>query len=225
MTTRILIIDDDQNISGMIRRGLTYEGFDARVAGSGKEGMQIMTETPPDLVILDVMMPDIDGLEVCSRIRKEGNTPILMVTARDTVADRVKGLEIGADDYLVKPFAFEELIARVKALLRRSGVEKPEEEKLIFSDLILDLNSRTAYRKDRLIQLSTTEFYLLSLLMNHPKKVLTREIIMDKVWGFDSHAESNVLEVYVGYLRHKLEERGEPRLIYTVRGAGYVMKV
>lgn len=224
MSMKILIIDDDPNISGMIRRGLTYEGFDARVANSGKEGLLRMIESPPDLVILDVMMPGMDGLEVCSRIRKEGNIPILMVTARDTVADRVKGLEIGADDYLVKPFAFEELVARVKALLRRSGTEKTDEEILLFSDLTLDLNSRTAYRKDRLIQLSTTEFQLLYLFMNNPKKVLTRDIIMDKVWGFDSQAESNVLEVYVGYLRHKLEERGEPRLIYTVRGAGYVMK-
>lgn len=224
MLKKILIIDDDQNISGMIRRGLTYEGFDATVAKSGKEGLLKMTENLPDLVILDVMMPGMDGLEVCSRIRKEGHIPILMVTARDTVADRVKGLETGADDYLVKPFAYEELVARVKALLRRSGAEKPEEDKLYFSDLVLDLSSRNAFRGDRLIQLSTTEFHLLSLFMNHPKKVMTRDVIMEKVWGLDSQAESNVLEVYVGYLRHKLEEQGESRLIYTVRGAGYVMK-
>lgn len=223
MSAKILIIDDDKKISAMMRRGLTYEGFDVTVAESGREGLLKVLEEPPDLVILDVMMPGIDGLEVCRRLRKDGNIPILMVTARDTVADRVQGLETGADDYLVKPFAFEELVARVKALLRRSVGEK-ERDRLQYSDLILDLSTRTALRGQRTIELSTTEFDLLSFFMQHPRRVLTRDLIMEKVWGFEYEGESNVLEVYVGYLRRKLEEQGEPRLIHTVRGAGYVMK-
>lgn len=207
----------------MMRRGLTYEGYDVVVAENGREGLLKVLEDTPDVVILDVMMPGIDGLEVCRRLRKEDNIPILMVTARDTVADRVQGLETGADDYLVKPFAFEELVARVKALLRRSASEK-EKERLQFSDVILDLNTRTAYRGERMIELSTTEFDLFSFFISNPQRVLTRDLIMEKVWGFDFEGESNVLEVYVGYLRRKLEEQGEPRLIHTVRGAGYVMK-
>lgn len=224
MSTRILIIDDDKKISTMMRRGLTYEGYDVAVADNGREGLLQVLEDPPDMVVLDVMMPGIDGLEVCRRLRKDNNIPILMVTARDTVTDRVLGLETGADDYLVKPFAFEELVARVKALLRRSAGEK-EKERLQFADLILDLNTRAAYRGERTIELSTTEFDLLSFFISHPQRVLTRDLIMEKVWGFDFAGESNVLEVYVGYLRRKLEEQGEPRLIHTVRGAGYVMKV
>lgn len=223
MSQKILIVDDDKKISAMMRRGLAYEGYDVKVAENGREGLLQVLDEPPDLVILDVMMPGIDGLEVCRRLRNEGNTPILMVTARDAIADRVKGLETGADDYLVKPFAFEELVARVKALLRRTAGEE-EKSRLQFSDLVLDLNTRTATRRQRTIELSTTEFDLLSFFMKHPQKVLTRDVIMEKVWGFDYEGESNVLEVYVGYLRRKLEEQGEPRLIYTVRGAGYVMR-
>ncbi|GAX91625.1 response regulator transcription factor [Effusibacillus lacus] len=223
MSHKIIVIEDDKKISAMLRRGLTYEGFDVITAENGRKGLLMVLEEIPDLVILDVMMPGIDGLEVCRRLRKEGNIPILMVTARDTVEDRVRGLETGADDYLVKPFAFEELVARVKALLRRAKGDETK-DRLQFADLILDLNSRTAFRGKRSIELSTTEFDLLSFFMNHPQRVLTRELIMEKVWGFDHEGESNVLEVYVGYLRRKLEEQGESRLIHTVRGAGYVMK-
>ena len=223
MNQKVLIIDDDKRILTMMKRGLIYEGFDVKVAMTGKEGLLEALNEKTDLVILDVMMPGMDGLEVCRRLRKGGNIPILMVTARDTVADRVLGLETGADDYLIKPFAFEELIARVKALLRRTEGHQKEEQ-LKFADLVLDLQSRIAYRRGRMIELSTTEFNLLSFFMQHPGRVLLKELIMENVWGFDYKAESNVLEVYVGYLRQKLELQGEPRCIHTVRGAGYVMK-
>ncbi|PLR82177.1 DNA-binding response regulator [Bacillus canaveralius] len=220
---KILVIDDDQNISTMMRRGLTFEGYDVKTANNGRDGLLQILEGSPDLVILDVMMPGIDGLEVCRRIRKDSNIPILMVTARDSVSDRVEGLETGADDYLVKPFAFEELAARVKALLRRMD-NGSSEDFIQFADLTLDLASRSATRKERQIELSTTEFNLLALFMQNPKRVLLRNLIMEKVWGYDFEGESNVLEVYIGYLRHKLEEQNESRLIHTVRGTGYVMK-
>ncbi len=222
MPQKILIIDDDKKISTMMKRGLTYEGYKVSVAESGKEGLLKVLEESPDLVILDVMMPGMDGLEVCRRLRNDGNIPILMVTARDAISDRVKGLETGADDYLIKPFAFEELVARIKALLRRTADE--EKDVLQFSDLRLDLKTRMAIRGEREIELSTTEFDLLHLLMRNPKRVLTKELIMEAVWGIDYGGESNVLEVYIGYLRRKLEQEGEPRLIHTVRGTGYVLK-
>lgn len=222
MPQKILIIDDDKKISTMMKRGLTYEGYEVSVAENGKEGLLKVLEESPDLVILDVMMPGMDGLEVCRRLRNDGNIPILMVTARDAISDRVKGLETGADDYLIKPFAFEELVARIKALLRRTADE--EKDVLQFSDLRLDLKTRMAIRGEREIELSTTEFDLLHLLMRNPKRVLTKELIMEAVWGIDYGGESNVLEVYIGYLRRKLEQDGEPRLIHTVRGTGYVLK-
>lgn len=223
MSVKIIVIDDDQKITSMIRRGLTFEGYDVIVANDGREGLMKIIDQSPDLVILDVMMPGIDGLEVCRRLRKDGNIPILMVTGRDSVADRVEGLETGADDYLVKPFAFEELVARVKALLRR--VDSSNTDDLIhFADLTLDLASHTAERNGRKINLSTTEFNLLEFFMQNPKRVLARDLIMERVWGYNFQVESNVLEVYVGYLRHKLEKQNEPRLIHTVRGSGYVMK-
>lgn len=223
MSSKILVIDDDEKVAVMMKRGLTFEGYEVTIAHDGREGLMQMVEHMPDMVILDVMMPGIDGLEVCRRLRKDGNIPILMVTGRDSVAERVEGLETGADDYLVKPFAFEELAARVKALLRRTE-NSVTGELLRFSDLKLDLAARSAVRNERQIDLSTTEFNLLALFMQNPKRVLPRDLIMEKVWGYDFQGESNVLEVYVGYLRHKLEEQSEPRLIHTVRGAGYVMK-
>lgn len=223
MTARILVIDDDKKISSMMKRGLTFEGYEVEVANNGREGLMQILEQTPDLVILDVMMPGIDGLEVCRRLRKEGNIPILMVTGRDSVADRVEGLETGADDYLVKPFAFEELVARVKALLRRADPNM-ETDFIHFADLTLNLASRSAVRNGRQIDLSTTEFNLLELFMRNPERVLSRDLIMERVWDFNFQGESNVLEVYVGYLRNKLEKQNEQRLIHTVRGAGYVMK-
>ena len=223
MAAKIIVIDDDLKIASMMRRGLTFEGFDVKVANNGREGLMQILEQLPDLVILDVMMPGIDGLEVCRRLRKDGNIPILMVTGRDSVSDRVAGLDTGADDYLVKPFAFEELVARVRALLRRTDNQNTEDF-IRFADLTLDLASRSAVRNKRIIELSTTEFNLLELFMQNPKRVLARDLIMEKVWGYNFQGESNVLEVYVGYLRQKLEQQKQPRLIHTVRGLGYVMK-
>ena len=223
MKAHILIVDDDSRITDLLRRILAYEGYSVAIAASGSEALNRSLERPPDLVVLDIMMPGLDGLEVAQRLREAGdNVPILMLTARDTVADRVKGLETGADDYLVKPFAPEELVARVKALLRRSQEER--HEVLRYADVELDTGTRVAHRGAREIELSPTEYELLLLFMRRPRQVLTREIILDRVWGLDFEGSSNVLEVYIGYLRNKLEAEDEPRLIHTVRGVGYVFK-
>lgn len=220
---RILVIDDDPKIRSVVRRGLVYEGYRVTDAGTGEEGLDKARDQTPDLVVLDVMLPGIDGLEVCRRLRGAGDeVAILMLTARDEVKDRVEGLETGADDYLVKPFSFEELLARVRALLRRRPTQSGEV--LRFGDLQLDVDAQEASRAGRSITLTTTEFNLLLLLMRHPRKVMTRDVIMDRVWSYDFGGESNVLEVYVRYLRNKLEASGEPRLIHTVRGSGYVLK-
>ncbi|MEX2415147.1 MAG: response regulator transcription factor [Paenibacillaceae bacterium] len=224
MDSYILIIDDDITVSTMMRRGLTYEGYEVVVAADGRAGLLKALERQPDLIILDVMMPGIDGLEVCRRLRKETEVPVLMVTARDSIADRVVGLETGADDYLVKPFDFQELAARVKALLRRSN-KTTVKDQLTFEDLTLHLGTRVAKRGNRTIELSTTEYNLLHFFLQHPMQVLTRDVIMERVWGYDFQGESNVLEVYVGYLRQKTEKLNEPRLIHTVRGAGYAIRL
>jgi two-component system response regulator MprA len=223
MKAHILVVDDDPRITDLMRRILAYEGYSVAIARSGTEALDRSLERPPDLVILDIMLPGLDGLEVAQRLREAGdNVPILMLTARGTVADRVKGLEKGADDYLVKPFAPEELVARVKALLRRSQEER--HEILRYADVELDTGTRLAHRGSREIELSPTEYELLALFLHRPRQVLTREIILDRVWGIDFEGSSNVMEVYVGYLRAKLEAGGEPRLIHTVRGVGYVFK-
>jgi len=223
MKAHILIVDDDPRITDLLRRVLAYEGYSVASAASGSEALNRSLERPPDLVVLDIMLPGLDGLEVAQRLRAAGdNVPILMLTARDTVADRVKGLETGADDYLVKPFAPEELVARVKALLRRSQEER--HEMLRFADVELDTGTRVAHRGAREIDLSPTEYELLALFLRRPRQVLTREIILDRVWGMDFEGSSNVMEVYIGYLRTKLEAEGESRLIHTVRGVGYVFK-
>ena len=223
MKAHILIVDDDPRITDLLRRVLAYEGYSVASAASGSEALNRSLERPPDLVVLDIMLPGLDGLEVAQRLRAAGdNVPILMLTARDTVADRVKGLETGADDYLVKPFAAEELVARVKALLRRSQEER--HEVLRYADVELDTGTRVAHRGAREIDLSPTEYELLALFMRRPRQVLTREIILDRVWGMDFEGSSNVMEVYIGYLRTKLEAEGESRLIHTIRGVGYVFK-
>lgn len=223
MKAHILVVDDDPRITDLLRRILAYEGYSVAVAASGSEALNRALERPPDLIVLDIMLPGLDGLEVAQRLRAAGdNVPILMLTARDAVADRVKGIETGADDYLVKPFALEELIVRVMALLRRSQEER--HQVLRYADVELDTGTRVAHRGAREIELSPTEYELLQLFMKRPRQVLTREIILDRVWGLDFEGSSNVLEVYVGYLRAKLEAEGEPRLIHTVRGVGYVFK-
>jgi len=220
--SKILVLDDDEQIRAALRRALLYAGFDVIVAATGEEALEKALQSSPDLAILDIMLPGMDGLEVCRRLREDRpDLPIIMLTARDAVADRVAGLDIGADDYVVKPFALEELMARVRAHLRH-GVQPGQV--LRFADLTLDTGTREARRGNRLLQLSTTQYELLRLFLSNPRQVLTRDLIMDRVWGFDFEGESNVLEVYVSQLRHKLEEAGESRLIHTVRGAGYSLR-
>ncbi|MHB1006008.1 MAG: response regulator transcription factor [Chloroflexota bacterium] len=219
----ILVVDDDRKITNLLHRALTYEGYEVTIGHDGLSGLAQALERPPDLVVLDLMMPRLDGMEVCRRLRAGGEMPILMLTAKDSVADRVAGLETGADDYLVKPFALEELLARVKALLRRRS-RSDEDSVLRYADLSLDITTRRANRNGRTIELTTTEYELLAFLLRRAGQVVTRDMLMERIWGFDFCGESNVLEVYVRYLRKKLEEGGEPRLIQTVRGAGYALR-
>jgi two-component system response regulator MprA len=220
---RILVVDDDDKIRTALRRGLAYEGYRVREAGSGEEALEKARAHLPHVVVLDIMLPGIDGLEVVRRLRSAGDdVAILMLTARDEVGDRVLGLETGADDYLVKPFSFEELLARVHALLRRRL--PAAREVLRYGDVELDVDAREVRRGDRSIEFTTTEFNLLTLFLRHPRRVLTRDLILDRVWSYDFGGESNILEVYVRYLRTKLEANNEPRIIHTVRGVGYVLK-
>ena len=225
MRHEILVIDDDEKITSQLKRSLAFEGYVVITANHGKEGLQKMIDHDPDLVILDIMMPGIDGWEVCRRVRESGSdVPILMLTAKDEVGDRVKGLDMGADDYLIKPFALEELLARVRVLLRRKSSGSEENERLKFKDLSMHLDTHEVFRDGQPIELTAKEFELLHLFMTNPKRVLSRDVIMDKIWGYDYSGESNVLEVYIATLRQKLEDGGRPRLIQTVRGAGYVLK-
>ena len=223
MNERILIIEDDEGITKFLRRALAYEGYQVDVALDGQTGLILARDNPPDLVELDLMLPGIDGFEVCRRLRSGGSVPILILTAKDSVQDRVLGLDMGADDYLIKPFELDELLARIRALLRRSQpTSRPKV--LNFKDLSLDTGTRQAKRGDRVISLTAKEYELLELFMMHPRQVLTREVIFDRVWGYDFGGESNIIEVYVRYLRQKLEANGEDRLLYTVRGMGYVLR-
>lgn len=225
MKAHILIVEDDLHTSNALRRMLAYAGYKVSIAGNGEDALSIIRISPPDLLILDLMLPGIDGLEVCHHIRNAGNdVAILMLTARDAIADRVTGFAMGADDYLVKPFSLDELLARINALLRRCNPIDVPHEVLIFEDLELDTATRQAKRGNRLIDLSTTEFELLSLFMRNPRLVLTRSLLMDRIWGMDFEGGPNVLEVYIGHLRVKLEKQNETRLIQTIRGAGYVLR-
>src|ERR671935_496497 len=220
----VLAVDDEPAVREAVERALRLDGFEVDVAGDGREAIRRLAVVRPDAVLLDVLLPELDGLEVCRRMRDTGDrTPVLMLTARDEVGDRVAGLEAGADDYLPKPFALEELLARLRALLRRSGWTG-ESGTLRFDDLELDPHAHEVRRGERLIELTRTEFLLLELFMHHPRQVLTRGQIFDNVWGYDFGPASNSLEVYVGYLRRKTESAGEPRLLHTVRGVGYVLR-
>lgn len=220
---RILVIEDEARIAQFIERGLIYEGYRVNVARDGQTGLNIARDNPPDLVILDWMLPGLDGLEVCRRLRAASDVPILMLTAKDDVSDRVTALDTGADDYLVKPFSIDELMARVRALFRRAApTSRPEI--LRFADLTLDTGTHRAYRGEHAIDLTAKEYELLELFMRNPRQVLTRDVIFDRVWGYDFGGESNIIEVYVRYLRQKTESLNEPRLIHTVRGVGYVLR-
>ncbi|HEY62262.1 MAG: response regulator transcription factor [Anaerolineales bacterium] len=223
MNERILIIEDDEGITKFLRRALAYEGYLVDVGLDGQTGLILARDNPPDLVVLDLMLPGIDGFEVCRRLRSGGSVPILILTAKESVKDRVIGLDMGADDYMIKPFELDELLARIRALLRRSQpVNRPKV--MNFKDLSLDTGTRQAKRGDRIISLTAKEYELLELFMMHPRQVLTREVIFDRVWGYDFGGESNIIEVYVRYLRQKLEMNGEERLLHTVRGVGYVLR-
>ena len=223
---RILVVDDEPAVRDAVDRALRLDGHQVAVAPDGRAALDAVAAAPPDALVLDLLMPRVDGLEVCRRLRAAGDrTPVLLLTARDAVADRVRGLDAGADDYLVKPFALEELLARVRALLRRASAP-PEEERpaLRCADLELDPVAYTVRRGERAIELTRTEFALLELFLRHPRQVLTRSVIFERVWGYDFGPASNSLEVYVGYLRRKTEAGGEPRLLHTVRGVGYVLR-
>ena len=221
---RVLVVEDERKVAGFIRQGLEEEGHAVEVAGDGATALDLLLEAPPwDLVVLDVMLPKRDGLDVLKRLRGRGlTTPVLVLTARDAVADKVAGLDLGADDYLTKPFAFEEFLARVRALLRRGTDQRASVLRL--GDLTLDPVTREAARSRRRITLTAREYSLLDYFMRHVGRVLTRPMIAEHVWGFDFDAESNIIDVYIGYLRRKIDGPGEPRLLHTVRGSGYVMK-
>jgi DNA-binding response OmpR family regulator len=220
---RILVVDDDPAITSLLRRGLSYEGYVVETASDGPEGLAAARDHPPDLVILDIMLPGLDGIEVLRRLRAvDARLPVLLLTARDAPADQVQGLEQGADDYVVKPFTFEVLLARTRALLRRGSNDRAPV--LTFADLRLDTGSLEASRGGRQIQLTATELALLRQFMEHPRRVLSKESLLDRVWGYDFGGNANVLEVYVRQLRQKLEADGEPRLIHTLRGSGYVLR-
>ena len=223
---RILVVDDDRAVRESLRRSLSFNGYAVDLAEDGVEALEAITNDRPDAVVLDVMMPRMDGLEVCRQLRSTGDDlPILVLTARDSVSERVGGLDAGADDYLPKPFALEELLARLRALLRRTGPEESSESAVMtFADLTLDPGTREVHRGKRAISLTRTEFALLEMLIANPRRVLTRSRILEEVWGFDFPTSGNALEVYVGYLRRKTEAEGEPRLIHTVRGVGYVLR-
>jgi len=216
----ILVVDDEPEVVSFVQRGLVYAGYTVDLALDGESALALARERNPDLVVLDVMLPDLDGLEVCRRLRAGSpELPVLMLTAKDAVPDRVAGLDAGADDYMVKPFSFDELHARIRALLRRT--QPLQQPVLRFADLILDSSTREARRGDRFIKLTPKEYELLELFMRHPRQVLSREVIFDRVWGYDFGGESNIIEVYVRYLRRKL---GEPNLIQTVREVGYILR-
>jgi two-component system response regulator MprA len=228
---RILVVEDEPSISGFIRRGLVFEGAAVEVVEDGRLALRALLESWPDLLVLDIMLPEVDGFEVLRRVRaaeaaeRRSPIPILLLTARDAVPDRVAGLEAGADDYLVKPFAFDELVARIRALLRRTRADVSPTPSLRFDDLVLDPLAHAVTRAGRLLDLTPREFDLLELFMRHPDQVLPRALIMDRVWGSDFYGDSNVLEVFVGNLRKTLEACGERRILHTVRGVGYVLRL
>jgi two-component system response regulator MprA len=223
MPEHILVVEDDPQIADLLRRGLIYEGYSVAVTADGPAGLTAARDRPPDLVLLDLMLPGMDGLTVCARLRAASSVPILILTARDAVPDRVEGLDAGADDYVVKPFNFDELLARIRAQLRRRA-PAADQETLRFADLTLNPDTHEVFRGGRKIELTAREFEVLLLFMQHPRQVITRDLLYERIWGYDFGGESNIIEVYVRYVRSKLEEGGAPRLIQTVRGVGYALR-
>jgi two-component system response regulator MprA len=221
MGTRILLVDDDVHLIPLLQRGLAYEGFEVYTAMDGEAGLSAVNQHQPHLVLLDITMPGLDGFEVCRRLRRQDDIAIIMLTARDEVTDKVSALNLGADDYIPKPFAFDELVARIRAVLRRHKVGG---EPLTYADLELNQATREVRRAGRLIEVTSQEYHLLLLFLRHPRQVLTREQILERVWGYNSDVDTHVLEVYIGHLRQKLEAQGGSRLIQTIRGFGYTLR-
>lgn len=219
----VLIVEDEENMVSFIKMELEYEGYNVDVANDGRRAVSLALEKDYDVILLDLMLPGINGIEVCRRIRKEKETPIIMLTARDSVMDKVTGLKSGADDYLAKPFAIEELIARMEVIFRRNKKEKINSE-LKFKDIILDIEGRTIRRNNEVIELTNTEFQLLLMFMKNINRALTRDIIMENIWGYNSEAETNVVDVYVRYIRNKLDKNDKEKYIQTIRGVGYIMR-
>ncbi|CUP49473.1 two-component response regulator [Clostridium baratii] len=219
----VLIVEDEENMVSFIKMELEYEGYNVDVANDGRRAVSLVLEKDYDVILLDLMLPGINGIEVCRRIRKEKETPIIMLTARDSVMDKVTGLKSGADDYLAKPFAIEELIARMEVIFRRNKKEKSNSE-LKFKDIILDIEGRTVRRNNEVIELTNTEFQLLLMFMKNINRALTRDIIMENIWGYNSEAETNVVDVYVRYIRNKLDKNDKEKYIQTIRGVGYIMR-
>ncbi|KJU72150.1 response regulator transcription factor [Clostridium baratii] len=219
----VLIVEDEENMVSFIKMELEYEGYNVDVANDGRKAVSLALEKDYDVILLDLMLPGINGIEVCRRIRKEKETPIIMLTARDSVMDKVTGLKSGADDYLAKPFAIEELIARMEVIFRRNKKEKINSE-LKFKDIILDIEGRTVRRNNEVIELTNTEFQLLLMFMKNINRALTRDIIMENIWGYNSEAETNVVDVYVRYIRNKLDKNDKEKYIQTIRGVGYIMR-
>lgn len=220
---KVLIVEDEENMVSFIQMELKYEGYEVEVANDGRSAVALALEKDFDLILLDLMLPGINGLEVCRRIRKEKDTPIIMLTARDSVMDKVTGLQTGADDYVSKPFAIEELLARMEVIFRRSD-KAVKKEKLKFKDIELDIEGRIVKKDGEIIELTNTEFQLLLTFMRNKNRVLTREILLDNVWGYNSEAETNIVDVYVRYIRNKLDKNEKEKYIQTVRGVGYVMR-
>jgi two-component system response regulator MprA len=223
---RILVVEDEPQITQFLKRGLSYKGFEVMVASRGEQAVHATWEYSPDLVVLDIMLPDIDGCEVCRRIRANGNTtlPILMLTAKDDLSDKILGLDSGADDYITKPFVFEELLARIRAGLRRVEEKTHLAKEIKVGNLVIDTAGRQAWRGGRLLELTMREYDLLELLAQHAGQVLTKEIIFERIWGYDNEAGLDIIKVYINYLRSKLNAGGEPDIIHTVRGVGYILK-
>lgn len=222
---RILVVDDESNITDLVAMALRYDGFEVESAATGKDAVAAVRERPPHLIVLDVMLPDIDGFEVARQLTSSGHrVPVLFLTARDATGDKIRGLTIGGDDYVTKPFSLEELVARINAILRRAGVLGDEGTRLEFSDLVMDVETRETWRADRRIELTDTEFRFLRYFMLNPRRVLTRAQILDHVWDYDFGGEANILETYVSYLRKKVDDNSQP-LIHTIRGVGYSLRL